>query len=533
MTESLAGTRTLIRLILRRDRVRLPVWILGIVAMTVLIAASFPGLYETEAARQARAELMENPVATALGGPGHGLEDYTFGAMMANEMLAWTAIFFALMSVFLVVRHTRTEEETGRSELVRAAVVGRHAAAAAALTVVTVAHLVMAVLIAISLPPFHEHYTLVGSVAFGLSLASVGIVFAGVAFIAAQLTEHGRGAVGYGAAAIGVAFTLRAAGDIAFTPLSWLSPIGWAQATRPYVDELWWPLLLAVAFAAVLVAIGLVLSTRRDVGGGLIHAQPGPRRASRTLAHPLGLALRLQRGLMLGWGLGLLLAGFVYGSLINEVQEFAEDNQALQDLVVQTGGAAFEDSFVAMLLLMNAMLVAAFVIQSTLQLRGEETAGHAEPLLATALPRWRWAAAGLTVSMIGGPAILVLSAAGMGVAAVVVSGEVSWLPRITGASLAHFPVLWLMAGLAMALFGLAPRWAAAAWLVLGYGLTEWLIGALLGLPAWMADLSPFRHVPQMPAEDFAVVPIVALTGLAAAFLAAGLVGLQRRDIATV
>src|SRR5690606_39908656 len=101
----------------------------------------------------------------------------------------------ALMSVFLVIRHTRTEEETGRTELVRASVVGRHASAAAVIIVVTGGHLATAAVIAIALPAVHEQYTPVGSLAYALSLASVGIVFAGVALVAAQLTEHARGAI--------------------------------------------------------------------------------------------------------------------------------------------------------------------------------------------------------------------------------------------------------------------------------------------------------------------------------------------------
>jgi ABC-2 type transport system permease protein len=45
----------------------------------------------------------------------------------------------------------------------------------------------------------------------------------------------------------------------------------------------------------------------------------------------------------------------------------------------------------------------------------------------------------------------------------------------------------------------------------------------------MLDLSPFQHVPHMPVEDFAAGPILALTAIAAALVAAGMVGFRRRD----
>src|SRR5690606_3069498 len=208
-------------------------------------------------------------------------------------------------------------------------------------------------------------------------------------------------------------------------------------------------------------------------------------------------------------------------------------NPAAQDIVLQAGGATFEDGFVAMLLLLHAMLAAAVVIQGTLQLRGEESAGRAEPLLATALPRWRWAASGLTVAMIGGAVTLVLSAFAMGVTAAAVTGVASWATRVPMASLAYLPTVWLMGGVALALVGRAPGWPAVAWLVLVYAVAVWLLGALVGLPQWLMDLSPFRHAPQAPAEDVTMFPVVILLGITVALLAVGFAGLRRRDIAVV
>jgi ABC-2 type transport system permease protein len=56
-----------------------------------------------------------------------------------------------------------------------------------------------------------------------------------------------------------------------------------------------------------------------------------------------------------------------------------------------------------------------------------------------------------------------------------------------------------------------------------------LFGALLDLPGWVVDLSPFQSVPQMPAQGFALTPIVSLTAVAAALVTAGVVGFRRRD----
>ncbi len=89
-------------------------------------------VYPTAAERQARAVLMTNPAAVLMGGPAFGLDGYTIGAMVANEGTLTMLVATAIMSILLVVRHTRAEEETGRAELVRAAAVGRRAGLAAA-----------------------------------------------------------------------------------------------------------------------------------------------------------------------------------------------------------------------------------------------------------------------------------------------------------------------------------------------------------------------------------------------------------------
>src|SRR5262245_63651243 len=114
--------------------------------------ASFASTYPTAADRQARADVMRNAVAKLFTGPGFGLDNYTFGAMTANELLPLTAVAVALMSIFLVVRHTRAEEESGREDLIRSTAVGRYATAVATVVVVGGANLVLAVLLTVGLP---------------------------------------------------------------------------------------------------------------------------------------------------------------------------------------------------------------------------------------------------------------------------------------------------------------------------------------------------------------------------------------------
>jgi len=316
---TLTGTGTLLRFMLRMDRIAIPAWVLSILFIVLATLSSFDELYPTETARQSMAATMVNPAGIALTGPEFYLENYTIGAMISHQMLGMTGIAVALMSIMLIVRHTRKEEETGRMELVRASVTGRHANTTAALLLVGGVNVTLALLLALGMGVMGiESVTWEGSFLFAAALASVGIVFAAIAAVLGQLMEHARGATGLSAGVLVAAYCLRAVGDIGDSSLSWLSPIGWAQQTSAFVDNKWTPLLLGAGLTALLVVIAYPMSVRRDVGAGLVRPGRGRSEASSSLTTLIGLAFRLQRLNLIVWCLAMLLFGMSYGSFIGE-----------------------------------------------------------------------------------------------------------------------------------------------------------------------------------------------------------------------
>lgn len=534
---ALTGTWTLIRFVLRRDRVRLTVWIAAIGLSVVLFAASLPTYYADAADRQARAQLMANPGLRAIAGPGYGLDDYTFGAMIAQEFLGYTAVFVALMSFLLMVRHTRAEEETGRAELIRSGVVGRHAHLVSAFAVLVGANLVLGALISVGLGSTGmEGVTWEGSVLFAAALASIGVVFAAVAAVTAQVNEHARGAAGLAGAAFATAYLVRAAGDMREVGgglLSWLSPIGWAQQARAYVDERWWPLLLSVALAAASMLVALLLSTRRDFGAGLVRPRPGRATGTRLLSSPLGLAWRLHRASVIWWSVAIFAFGLGYGALAGEVERFVgELSETLQEWLEGVGGKTIIDSWLAVLALLIAVTVAVFAVLAVLRPRSEESAGRAEPVLATAVSRVGWVGSHLAVALGGSAVLLLLAGLGLGITASAALSDAEVLPRMIGATLAYAPAVWVTVGLGVALFGLVPRATVLVWIVIAYSGLIGIYADLLGLPDWTVDLSPFGHVPLLPAVGMRWAPILVLTGIAAGLTALGLSGFRRRDLTT-
>lgn len=522
------------RLALRRDRIVLAVSVAALAAMTVAGAASIAELYPSARSRASfAASVGANPGLAALIGPPFDLT--TVGGITAWRLGGTVAVLAALIGLFTVVRHTRAEEEAGRLELLGAGVVGRHAPLTAALLVAWGGGLALAVAVAAGLIGLVELPT-EGSIALAVALGSVCWTFAAIAAVAAQLSESARTARGIAAAALGASYVARAAGDSAgeggLLWLSWLSPIGWAQRVRPFADERWWVLGVSTAVVLVLVAIAYRLVSRRDLGAGLLPARLGAARAGTGLASALGLAWRLQRAALLGWTVGFALTGASLGLVAQGVGDLLDDNAQLRSFLAERGGAqGIVDAYLASSVGFVGILAAAYAVQATLRLRSEERELRAEPILATGVDRARWTLSHFVFAVVG--SAIPLAAAGLGAGLVhgLRTGDVTaQVPRLLVAALVQLPAAWVLAGIALALFGLVPRWASASWALLAAFLVLAQLGQVLGLDERILDLSPFAHVPKLPGGELHAAPLVALTAVAAALVGAGLVGFRRRDV---
>lgn len=522
-----AGTARLTRLALRLDRVRLPLWVLAIGVSPAATAADYKKLYPTPASLDVVKGVVDTPALVALGGP---LFRVNLGSLTAWKIGATAFTLAALMSIFTVIRHTRSEEETGRLELIGAAVVGRRAPLAAGLITMALPN---AGIVAVStLGLIGTGMPAVGSFALGLAIGLAGLAFGALAAVCAQLTTAARTATGIAATALGAAYLLRAAGDTGPTWLSWISPIGWAMRLRPYADEQWWVVALFAGLAVVLVGGAYALAARRDVGAGLVAERPAAAVAGPTLGSALGLAWRLHRGVLLGWVIGMALGGATMGGVVHGLSHATNLSQQMIDLLTRMGGRkAIVDQFLAAVCGIAGLMAAAYAVQSTLRLRAEESAGHVEPLLATRVGRTRWAFSHLAFA-IGGTGVLLAAfgaATGLVYGAQVhdVGGQTL---RLTAAALVQLPAAWVLAALGVALFGLSSRLAALAWAALVACVMLVELGEILGLSPWVIDLTPFAHVPKLPGATLTGAPLFWLAGIAAALAAAGLATFRRRDV---
>ncbi|MFJ2406478.1 ABC transporter permease [Streptomyces xanthochromogenes] len=521
--DELAGTGALLRLALRRDRVLIPVWAIALGGLVASGAGTLEKVYTTAAQRADVASSMSgNGSLRALYGPVFGDSP---GALTAWRFGGFGCVLAAVMSLLIVVRHTREEEETGRQELLSSAMVGRRAPLTSALLAAFVANAAVASIVTAGLAKSTGNTA--GSAALGLTIGAIGMLFAAMAAIMAQLTESARLAKGLTGAVLGAAFLLRAAGDTATrdasSVLDHLSPLGWAENVRPYAGERWWVLLLVVATALAQGAVAYVLAGRRDIGMSFVPPRPGPAEGRITSAY--GLAWRLQRGGVLGWAVGFALAGLLFGRMADGAAALVGDNARTREIIQRMGGqSGLTDAFLATMVGMLGMVAALYAVASVLRLHGEETGGRAKPVLAASVGRVRWAAGHLVIAF--GGAALIMTAGGLGLAA----GHGGDAGPLLGAALVQLPAIWTLSGLAVLLYGAFPRLAPGALGVVSLCLALGWIGPALNLPAAVLDVSPFGHLPKLPGAGMAWPPVLLLTALAAMLTGAGVGALRRRDV---
>lgn len=529
---ALAGTVKLARLILRRDRVLLPLWVIVLGVVPISYVVSINELFPTAEGRQGYADAgTGNAGFIAMYGPLSGSS--------VGELVTWRAgfipVIIGLFSLLTVIRHTRTEEETGRRELLGATVTGRHAALAAAVLTTAAANAVLGVILALGM--LGQGLPVTGSWLFGLEFAVCGWVFTAVGAVAAQLTESAGGARTFAVVTLGAVYVLRLTGDVSalsggpLSWLTWLSPIGWGQKIAPYSGDDPAPAVLAAAVAAALVAAAVVLTTRRDVGAGLLPPRLGPASARPGLRSPLALAWRLHRGLLIGWLATFAVVGLLLGGVADSVGDLVAASREMSAVVTRLGGVSgLVDGYFSAMMNLFGLIAAAYGIQATLRLRAEESEGRAEPVLGTATGRLRWAGSHLVFAALGPAAALVTSALTLGLGYGMNAGDATGqIARVLPAALAQLPAVWVLTAVAVLLTGLLPRLATVSWAALALCLLISLVGGAIGMDRWVLDISPFTHVPHLPGGTVTATPLVTLTALAALLAAAGLVALRRRD----
>lgn len=525
----MTGARLLLHIMWQAQRRRLVVWVLALVASLALTAVSVAQLYDTTEKIKSYGEAVVSDALVAINGRVEGID--TLGGIIQDEFSFLASFLMPLMGIALVASMTRAEEESGRLEALLSGRIDRRAPVVAALVLVLGAVVVMDLGFVVSLMAAG-----IGpgpAVLYSLALGMVTLVFAGLAAVCAQVVLHGRGVYALGFVVVGVSYVLRGVGDVNDSFWVWLSPLGWLEKTAPFADDQrWWVLLIPTVVALALSVLAVALAGRRDLGAALYRPGPGAGSATRWLVLPVGLAAYRQRGSLLGWMVGSVALAAVMGALAQEVVDAILGNPSLSDAMGITADTA-ADGFLGLTQVYLAIIACGYLVQALGTLRHEEASGLLEPMLAGSIGRARWLAAQLLVVVGGLVLVVVLSALVFGATTALSTGGSGYVGTLMTAGLAYLPAELVIAGVAMVLFGFAPRAFALAWAAFGAITFIGLLGSGLQLPQWVLDLSPLTHVGNPPEGDVDTAALVWLLLVAVVLCAAAFAGFRRRLVPQV
>lgn len=527
-------TLFLVRFYLRQQKGKIAIWLISIVAVTLLVAAIYPNVYDTKLARQTAQMTMQSPAMISLLGPGYEEAAYvqSVAVVFTHEMLLFTAIVVALMNSLLIVRMTRADEEDGRLEVLCAHAIGRFAPVAASLIVVVVVNSLLALLISIGFQFIgREEFSWQGSLLYGISLASLGLVFASFSFLLAQLVATARSTTMWSIFLLLALYLARAIGDRDQSFLSVVSPFYWLSQTNAFWNNHWWPIAALLSCSVLVVLIGFVLYARRDISASFIAPRKGRATAHRSLTTPLGLILRMQRVSIFAWMIGLAILAATYASVLGDLQSYYDKVAFIREFIGSSNGGIV-GQFIVLLLQIMSLISTIPIILILLRLYHDETAHFIDHAYSRAVSRRRLLTSYIFVASIWSVINQVIIGSVMWQVGQVAMPKGETAATVIGASLIYLPAIWCVAGLVVMLLGWLPRAIHLAWLYVAFCFIIMYMGDLLKMPHLLKQLSVFETLPHMPVEQMTWhVPLI-LCVLAVIFVGIGYIGYRRRDLVT-
>lgn len=525
------NTTKCIRFILKKERIYISIWIAVLVIMTIAQAYSFVDLYPTAIERQAVAQTMDNPAVITMIGKAYGIDNYTLGALFSNQTLLLTAVVAAIMSILMVSRNTRGDEDTGRTEIILSLPVGRLSNTFAIIIVVISINFITALVMGVGLYALKiESLDLTGSLLFGISVGVIGIIFASISLLIAQLSSSARGTVGFSFCILGFSYLLRAIGDIRYEILALISPLGMILRSKVYVGNSWWPSIIIIVVSIVTILLSLYFNSVRDFGAGAIAVKPGRKRASIFLQNILGLGIRIQRNTIIAWLTGIFIVSIAYGMLLCDIEIHLESSEIMKNMFTYGNGHSVIQQFSTVLMGIVAMINTLPVLLSILILKSEEKTGRIENLISRTVSRSNLLGSFLTISIVFSFALQFLFGLGFWYAGSnVLSSPLSFADTIAS-SLVYLPGIWVFLGLSVFLLCCLPKLTILIWVYYSYSFFVIFMGSILQLPDWLVKLSPYGIIPKIPIDDVDYIRIITIIVISIIFMVLGFIGYNKRDL---
>ena len=499
-------------------------------AYVVIEVVSYGVAYPDAASRARLAAFGDDPAIRIMQGAPHAVD--TVGGFVVWDAGWILQVIVAVWALVVTVRVLRGDEETGRSELVLTGPIRAGRALLAQLAVLVLACLVVGATIGLA-------FTLAGAAVrgallFGAGVAGVASFFVAAAAVSAQVFVARSRAVSTSAFLLGAAVLVRMVANSADSRawVAWLTPLGWLDQLRPFADDRWPVLAVPVGAVGVLLVVAVVLRGARDTGAGLVRGRERRRPRLWGLGSPIAFAWRTNLGVLVGWVVGIAAWGFVIGLLVRSVADFIAVDPGYRDLLAGLGVrlADIPRTFVAMGAVVTALVIALFAAWRVGSAWSEEATARLEHLLTRPVLRRRWLGGHVALLAVSVVLLSGVSATAMWLGGIVTGADLS-LADAAASTFNTVPAIAVFAGLAVLVYGFAPRVTVAATAsaaIAAYVLQ--VVGPMLEWPEVVVGLSPFRHLEAVPVDPFGLPAALVMVAIGLVATVAGVAAFERRDL---
>jgi len=523
--------KKLVKFVVKRNIFSIVIWIVSILLATLILGGAFTNLFSSKEEILVMAETMKNPAMIAMVGPGYGFDNYTLGAMFSHEMILFTSIAIAIMSILIVNKNTRDDEEQGGTELIRSFPVGRITNLLSVNFVVIISFIVLIILTTFGLYFLKlDGVTFNGALLYACVLGVTGVFFASITSLFAQLSENSKTTLTYSFIVLGISYIVRAIGDVSNSILSLFSPLGIILKTEALVNNYWWPILIMLLVSIIIYIVSIYLNSIRDLQAGFISSKKSKKEAGKLLLSKIGLPLYLSKNLIIGWLIGLFILGLSYGSVFGDMETFIETNDMVRKMIQGNPNFSLSEQFIPMLMAVISMMSTVPVLLIVFKLKSEETKNRLDYIYSKKVSRSKIFFSLLFISFLSSILMLFIASIGLFLASNAVMDDPMSFKMLISACLVYLPALWIMISLTLLLIGYFPKKTNIMWIYLGFSFIVLYFGALLDFPKWLKFFTPYGYIAQLPIEKFNIFSSIILFVVFILLIFIGLNGYKKRDI---
>ncbi|MBC7549770.1 MAG: hypothetical protein H7269_02515 [Cellulomonas sp.] len=447
--------------------------------------------YPDDASRATLMTFGDFPLLRTMQGVPYSAET---GALVAWDAGWMMSLVVGVWAITTTARILRGDEDEGRGEVtlagpVRAAHLLARQTATLLASCAFVGLVVCLALIASGTPA-------AGALLFGTTIWAVGEAFVGLTALTSQIFASRSRTLGVSTGILGAALVLRMTANSADSRgwLAWVTPLGWSDHVRPFGDNQVLALLVPVVVVAGLVGCAIELRVHRDSRTGFVRERGGRPSRSWGLTSPLAFAWRSTVGALATWAVALTGWGLATGSLVPTMNDFVAADPAFRDVLAGMGMSTSDLSkgFVGMTATIVGVALSIYAATRIGAARAEEASTRLDHVATRSVRRRHWLAGHIFLTLASVLLLALVAGASTWTGAAVMGSDLT-LRDSMGAVLNTVPVAVVFGGLAVLVFGLAPRaTVAATGASMAYLLP--IVGPALGWPDAVVGVSPFWHL---------------------------------------